>query len=46
MPKDISIVISSVAGGVGLSLVQYLKYFGYKNIVGIAGSEYKCKKMQ
>ena len=45
-PKDISIVISSAAGGVGLSLVQFLKHFGYLNIIGIAGSDFKCKKME
>ncbi len=44
--KNITIVISSAAGGVGLSLVQFLKYFGYYNIIGIAGSDFKCRKME
>ena len=36
-------MISSVAGGVGLSLTEYLSKMGYVNIYGIAGSEEKCK---
>jgi NADPH-dependent curcumin reductase CurA len=36
-------VISSVAGGVGLTVAEYLSKMGYANIYGIAGSDEKCK---
>ena len=45
-PKDIWIVVSSAAGSVGVSLINYLKHFKYQNIIGIAGSDEKCKKME
>lgn len=41
--EELNIVISSVAGGVGLSLTEYLAKMGFKNIYGITGSDEKCK---
>ena len=38
-----NIVISSVAGGVGLTVAEYLSKLGYKRVFGIAGSDQKCK---
>mgnify|MGYP000380322941 CR=1 FL=1 len=37
--EDVNIVISSVAGGIGLTVAEYLSKLGYKRIYGIAGSE-------
>lgn len=37
--EELNIVISSVAGGVGLTLTEYLSKLGYVNIYGIAGSD-------
>jgi NADPH-dependent curcumin reductase CurA len=34
-----NIVISSVAGGVGLTVAEYLSKLGYKRVFGIAGSD-------
>lgn len=36
---NINILISSVAGGIGLTVTEYLSKLGYKNIYGIAGSD-------
>lgn len=41
--EELNILISSVAGGVGLTLTEYLHKLGYRNIYGIAGSDEKCK---
>lgn len=41
--EELNIVIFSVAGGVGLTLTEYLFKLGYVNIYGIAGSDEKCK---
>jgi NADPH-dependent curcumin reductase CurA len=38
-PSDLNIVISSVAGGVGLTVAEYLSKLGYKRVFGIAGSD-------
>jgi hypothetical protein len=38
-PEELNIVISSVAGGVGLTVTEYLFKLGYRNIFGIAGSD-------
>jgi|JI6StandDraft_1071083.scaffolds.fasta_scaffold200559_2 NADPH-dependent curcumin reductase CurA len=40
--EDLNIVISSVAGGIGLTVTEYLSKLGYKNVYGIAGSDEKC----
>lgn len=37
-----NIVISSVAGGIGLTVAEYLSKLGFKRIYGIAGSDKKC----
>lgn len=37
--EELNILISSVAGGVGLTLTEYLHKLGYRNIYGIAGSD-------
>lgn len=36
---NINILISSVAGGIGLTVTEYLSKLGYKNIYGIAGTD-------
>lgn len=41
--EELNIVISSVAGGIGLTVTEYLSKMGYVNIYGIAGSDEKCK---
>ena len=41
--ENLNIVISSVAGGIGLTVCEYLSKLGYKNLYGIAGSEEKCE---
>ena len=41
--ENINIVISSVAGGIGLTVAEYLSKLGYKRIYGIAGSDKKCE---
>lgn len=38
-----NIVVSSAAGGVGLTVVEFLSKLGYKRIFGIAGSDEKCQ---
>jgi NADPH-dependent curcumin reductase len=40
--ETLNIVISSVAGGIGLTVAEYLSKLGYQRIFGIAGSEEKC----
>ena len=40
--ENINIVISSVAGGIGLTVAEYLSKMGYKRIYGIAGTDKKC----
>jgi len=42
-PSDMNIVISSAAGGVGLTVGEYLSKLGYKRVFGLAGSDEKCK---
>lgn len=37
--ENINILISSAAGGIGLTITEYLTKMGYKNIYGIAGSD-------
>ena len=38
-PRDkINVIISSAAGGIGLTVAEYLVSMGYKNVYGIAGS--------
>jgi NADPH-dependent curcumin reductase CurA len=39
---NINILISSIAGGIGLTITEYLTKMGYKNVYGIAGSDEKC----
>ena len=41
--QELNIVVTSAAGGVGLTVAQYLSKLGYKNIYGIAGTDEKCK---
>lgn len=41
--EELNIVVSSAAGGVGLTVIEFLAKMGYKNIYGIAGSEEKCR---
>ena len=38
-----NIVISSVGGGVGLTVAEYLSKLGFKRVFGIAGSDQKCR---
>ena len=38
-----NILISSVAGGIGLTVCEYLSKLGYKRIFGIAGTQQKCQ---
>ena len=37
--ETMNIVISSVAGGIGLTVAEYLSKMGYKRIFGIAGTD-------
>ena len=41
--EELNIVISSAAGGIGLTVTEYLSKMGYRNIYGIAGSNEKCQ---
>ena len=41
--ENLNIVISSAAGGIGLTVSQYLFKLGYKNVYGIAGTDAKCQ---
>ena len=41
--EELNIVITSAAGGVGLTVTQYLSKLGYKNVYGIVGSDQKCR---
>ena len=41
--ENINIVVSSVAGGIGLAATEYLSKLGYKRIFGIAGTDKKCQ---
>lgn len=36
---NINILISSIAGGIGLTITEYLTKMGYKNVYGIAGTD-------
>lgn len=38
-----NIVISSVAGGIGLTVTEFLSKLGYTRIFGIAGTDEKCR---
>lgn len=46
LDKNAPIVISSAAGGIGVSLFQFLHALGYKNLYGIAGSDEKCRHVE
>ena len=41
--EEMNIVISSVAGGIGMMVTEYLIKMGFKKVYGIAGSDEKCK---
>ena len=41
--EEVNIVISSVAGGIGLTVAEYLSKLGYSRIFGIAGTDQKCE---
>ena len=41
--ENINIVVSSAAGGIGLTVTEYLSKLGYKRIFGIAGTDKKCQ---
>jgi NADPH:quinone reductase-like Zn-dependent oxidoreductase len=37
--EELCIVITSAAGGVGLTVTQYLSKLGYRNVYGIVGTD-------
>jgi NADPH-dependent curcumin reductase CurA len=46
LDKNICIVVSSAAGATGIAFCQFARAMGFTKIVGIAGSDEKCKFVQ